>query len=195
MSRANAIQTQAPSAPTSLAEFQSHLLESLPKLRRFAGAYCKTSQDADDAVQLTCERALTRWRQWTGKGPLEHWLVKILANVWRDEARSRKLRSGPSLDCVPEPSVDSADAANAAYLDQVLGEVMRLPAGQRDVLLLVAGEGLSYRETAQRLHVPVGTVMSRLCRGRKALGIKFGGDAIGAAAVGGSASVPRPMFN
>jgi RNA polymerase sigma-70 factor, ECF subfamily len=180
------------SVPPRLAEFRSELLDSLPTLRRFAAGYCRTPHDADDAVQLTCERALARWRQWTGEGPLEHWLVKILANVWRDETRSRRLRSGPNLDSVPEPKSDSSDAADSLYLEEVLQEVDLLPDGQRDVLLLVAGEGLSYRETAERLDIPVGTVMSRLSRGRKALIRRLGTDGGRAASQAPSAHCAPP---
>lgn len=155
-------------------EFHARLLETLPRLKGFALPYCGTPADADDAVQLTCERALERWDQWSGKGPLDHWLIKILINGWRDELRSRKLRAGPSDDAVPEPRDVEVDPTDRLFLEQVNSEVLRLPAGQREVLLLVAGEGLSYRETATVLGIPVGTVMSRLCRARQALIAKLG---------------------
>lgn len=161
------------SAPT-FDEFHARLLETLPRLRGFAVPYCGTSTDAEDAVQLTCEKALEHWSQWSGKGPLDHWLIKILINAWRDELRSRKLRAGPSTDAVPEPRDIEADPTDRLYLEQVNAEILRLPSGQREVLLLVAGEGLSYHETATMLGIPVGTVMSRLCRARRALIDKLG---------------------
>lgn len=158
----------------SLEEFRHGLLESLPRLRGFALSYCGTKADADDAVQLTCERALTRWQQWTGHGALDHWLIKILVNVWRDELRARKIRAGPELDAVPEPTAVGAEAAEELYLEQVQAAIATLPDGQREVLLLVAGEGMSYQETADTLGVAVGTVMSRLSRARQALIARFG---------------------
>ena len=150
-------------------DFQRRLLESLPGLKRFARSYCGSSADADDAVQVTCERALERWRQWNGVGTLEHWLVKILVNSWRDEQRSRRVRAGPNLESVPEREDGTPTHADRLYLEQVHEEIGKLPESQRDVLLLVASEGLSYQETASALGIPVGTVMSRLCRARQAL--------------------------
>ncbi len=154
--------------------FRSELLRALPKLRGFALSYCGTPADADDAIQLTCERALSRWTQWSGQGSLDHWLVKILVNAWRDECRSRRVRSGPDLDSIEEPVGTEADAADKLFLDQVRAEILRLPENQREVLLLVAGEGLSYKETAELLAIPVGTVMSRLARARQALIVALG---------------------
>jgi RNA polymerase sigma-70 factor (ECF subfamily) len=157
----------------SLEQFRGRLIESLPHLRGFARSYCGSAADADDAVQITCEHALARWQQWNGQGTLEHWLVKILVNSWRDERRSRKVRAGPDIDTIPEPGDDS-DYTEGVYLEQVNAEIQRLPDGQREVLLLVASEGLSYQETAAALGIPVGTVMSRLCRARQTLIGKFG---------------------
>ena len=149
--------------------FRARLVELLPRLRGFAVSYCGSRSDADDAIQLTCERALKRWQQWSGDRSLEHWLLRILINAWRDELRSRRVRSGPPLDSVELADTAAESAAGSLYLDQVRAHIMRLPDGQREVLLLVAGEGFSYRETAEVLHIPVGTVMSRLSRARQAL--------------------------
>ena len=152
-----------------LAEFRGLLLAALPRLRSFARSYCGTAADADDAVQITCERALGRWRQWSGDGAFDHWVIKILVNVWRDELRLRKLRSGPGIDDIPEPAQPAEDVDGQLYLEQVYAEIMRLPQTQREVLLLVVSEGLSYHETATMLDIPVGTVMSRLARARQTL--------------------------
>jgi RNA polymerase sigma-70 factor, ECF subfamily len=149
--------------------FRNELLRALPKLRGFALSYCGTPADADDAIQVTCERALSRWAQWSGQGSLDRWLIKILVNAWRDECRARRVRAGPDLDSIEEPAGGGSDAADALFLDQVRAEILRLPDNQREVLLLVAGEGLSYKDTAQLLEIPVGTVMSRLARARQAL--------------------------
>jgi RNA polymerase sigma-70 factor, ECF subfamily len=161
-------------APLSFQEFHTRLLETLPRLKGFAIPFCGTPADAEDAVQITCEKALERWGQWAGDGPFDHWLIKILVNVWRDELRSRKVRAGPDLDSIPEPAQQEADPTDRVYLEQVNAEIVRLPANQREVLLLVAGEGLSYKETANLLGIPIGTVMSRLCRARQTLIAKLG---------------------
>ena len=137
-------------------------------------SYCRTKVDAEDAVQLTCERALGRWQQWHGDGALDHWLIKILVNVWRDELRARKLHAGPDLESLPEPEDHEADADEKVYLEQVQAAITKLPDGQREVLLLVAGEGFSYQEAAVALGVPIGTIMSRLSRARHTLIARFG---------------------
>ena len=156
--------------------FQRQLVESLPRLRNFALSYCGSRADAEDAVQLTCERALKRWEQWHGDGALEHWLLKILVNAWRDERRYRQIRSGRSLTPVEAQEDNDTDAETSTYLDQVRAEILRLPMNQRQVLVLVAGEGLSYKETADLLDIPLGAVMSRLARARQTL-ISVLGDA------------------
>lgn len=158
----------------SFTEFRARLLETLPRLRRFALPLCRTRADADDAMQLTCEKALVHWKQWSGDGPFDHWLIRILVNSWRDELRSRKLRAGPSEDSIPEPADTEVDPTDRLYLEQVNAEIAELPRNQREVLLLVAGEGLTYHEAADRLGIPLGTVMSRLCRARHALIDKLG---------------------
>jgi RNA polymerase sigma-70 factor (ECF subfamily) len=153
----------------SLELFREELAQMVPRLRGFARSYCGSAADADDAVQLTCERALNRWQQWSGEGSLEHWLFKILINAWRDECRSRRVRAASDVECEDLVQGCEESALEALYLDQVRAEIMKLPDGQREVLLLVAGEGLSYRETSDLLGIPVGTVMSRLSRARQAL--------------------------
>lgn len=155
--------------PPTFEEFHASLLETLPCLKGFAIACCGCGADADDAVQLACEKALRHWDQWSGDRPFDHWLKRILVNAWRDELRSRKLRAGPSLELMPEPSDPDGDAADRLYFDQIRSAILRLPPCQRDVMLLVVDEGLSYHDAAEQLGVPIGTVMSRLCRARHTL--------------------------
>jgi RNA polymerase sigma-70 factor (ECF subfamily) len=169
MSRSSALDT------TRFATFQQALVQMLPRLRGLALSYCGTLADAEDTVQQTCERALRHWRQWSGAGELEHWLLKILVNTWRDERRYRRLRSSDGAALQPPAIDESSDAETEAYLDQIREEILRLPHSQREVLLLVAGEGLSYKEAAAVLGVPIGTVMSRLARARQTLVDVLGG--------------------
>jgi RNA polymerase sigma-70 factor (ECF subfamily) len=158
---------------TSVEDFRQRLLESLPRLRNFARSYCGNRADADDAVQGACEHALVRWQQWTGLGAFDHWLTKILVNAWRDEKRSRRVREGPDLESIPEHEDPSQNHGDHLFLEQVNSEVIKLPDAQREVLVLVAAEGFSYREVADMLGVPMGTVMSRLCRARQTLMERF----------------------
>ncbi len=149
--------------------FRRELSVLLPSLRSFARAYCGNAADADDMVQITCERALTRWMQWQGDGTFEHWLKKILINCWRTEQRSRRVRAVGATDSILEEARHETAPETAVFLDQVQSRLMQLPDGQREVLLLVAGEGMSYREVSELLDIPAGTVMSRLSRARAAL--------------------------
>lgn len=148
--------------------FRQQLLAQLPRLRRFALGHCRSVADADDLVQMTVERALSRWRQWSGEGPLEYWLFSILRNIWRDEGRRWKRMSDVIVAADAENSVES-DSETSVYLDQMHHLITRLSDGQREALLLVCVEGMSYKETAAVLDIPVGTVMSRLARARATL--------------------------
>lgn len=154
--------------------FQRALTSLLPRLRGFGRAYCGNAADGDDMVQLTCERALSRWTQWKGDGSLEGWLKRILINGWHTECRARRLRAVTADDRIIEEKSREASPDDSVFLDQVQAKIMQLPDGQREVLLLVAAEGLSYREAGELLKIPVGTVMSRLSRARASLIDTFG---------------------
>ncbi len=149
------------------ADFRAQLLDALPALRRFALVYCRSKADADDMVQSTVERALLKQAQWSRKSPLRSWLFSILRNRWHDEQRGRRNE-------VDEEYIDTEKAQKDSNLttlefERVHEKILRLPEKHREVLLLVAVEGMSYRETAECLGVPTGTVMSRLARARSAL--------------------------
>jgi len=141
----------------------------LPRLRRFARALTRHPQDADDLVQLAVERALTRRQQWRPESSLTNWMLTIVRNAWIDETRSRRRR-----DAIIAPSEDAADVAGGGLeadieLWTIQSALERLPDEQRLAVALVLVEGLSYREAAQMLEVPIGTLTSRLARGRLAL--------------------------
>lgn len=146
------------------------LLEPLiPALRRFAYALVRDHDAADDLVQDTLERALSRWTLRRPDGDLRAWLFTILHNLHVSGLRQR-LRRGPHLDLdkAPPPGVAATQESGLAMQD-VLAALDQLPEEQRSLLLLVGVEDLSYDDAAKVMGVPTGTVMSRLSRGRQRL--------------------------
>lgn len=140
----------------------------IPRLRRYARALLGDDGEADDLIQDTLERALARLDQWRDGDSPRKWLFSILHNLHVDGLR-RKSRRPPhvGLESVGvDQSSPAADGASGRDLDRAL---QLLSVEQRRVVLLVGLEGLSYAETAGVLEVPVGTVMSRLARGRDRL--------------------------
>ncbi len=147
---------------------QRKLCELLPRMRRFARSLAGTAHDADDLVQTAIERALARSAQWKPDQGMEGWVFGIIRNAWLDEVRARQRRQ---LLFAPE---EDGDQARAPSMDQVTGlsveaAMAALPENQRAVVALVLIEGLSYRDAAVALEVPVGTVTSRLSRARESL--------------------------
>jgi len=147
------------------------LIEKLPNLRRYALSLCRSGDLADDLVQSTVERALRARDGFDPASRIEAWLFRILRNAWIDLVRKNKVRGQEvAIDTAPEVSDDKAHRGEARLMvASVLDAVAKLPEAQREVLLLVCVEGLTYAETAEILEVPKGTVMSRLCRARSAL--------------------------
>lgn len=153
-------------------DFERELLELLPRLRRFARSLARDATDADDLVQLSLERALRARAQWQQGTKLDAWIMKILRNCWIDEIRCRTRRAGAFSDGADINMIPDTAAAPDTLLD--VGRAMNeLPPQQREVIALVLVEGLAYREAADILEIPIGTVMSRLARGRKELAQKL----------------------
>lgn len=148
------------------------VIDLLPRLRRLARALARDVTDADDLVQLTVERALTRRGQWRPGTRLDSWMFRIMKNAWIDESRARRRRNAVLApeDDGAHVGVDGAGAAEQRLEAQAVERAMgRLPDEQRIAVALVLVEGLSYREAAEVLEVPQGTLTSRLGRGRAAL--------------------------
>jgi len=160
------------------------LLEAhIPGLRCFARALLRGDRErADDLVQDTLERALSSWQLCRIEGDLRGWLYTILYNCFLSDRERRKRRS--ACDALTEvvedelPGVEGGQHSALEYRD-FLRAFATLPAGQRSVLLLIAVEDLSYEEAARVLDVPIGTVMSRLSRGRERLRRLTGGETDG----------------
>lgn len=144
----------------------------LPRLRRFARTLTATPADADDLVQQTLERALTRRGQWRPGTRLDSWMFRIMKNAWIDETRARR-RQGGLFAPAEEGERVGDDGAGAMETRLAAAEVARamarLPDEQRLAVALVLVEGLSYQEAAEVLEIPAGTLTSRLVRGRMAL--------------------------
>jgi RNA polymerase sigma-70 factor (ECF subfamily) len=141
----------------------------LPRLRRFARNLTRNPHDADDVVQIALERALTRLDQWHRDARLDSWMFKIVRNAWIDELRSRTRRDKVFLPAEAGDSIGTDSMAREADLLSVQSAMARLPEDQREAVSLVLVEGLPYREAAEVLDVPIGTLTSRLARGREAL--------------------------
>lgn len=141
----------------------------IPHLRRYAYALTRDHALADDLVQDTLERALSRWYLKRAEGDLKAWLFAILRNLYLGDLR-RKRRRGVhiGLESAPEegapPSQESALTAK-----EMLAALAQMPEEQRSLLLLIGVEDLSYQETARILDLPIGTIMSRLSRARARL--------------------------
>jgi RNA polymerase sigma-70 factor (ECF subfamily) len=159
------------------ADFEADLLARLPVLRRFALSLCRNPDTADDLVQITVEKAILGRAGFDPATRLDAWLFRILRNAWIDMTRRHRTR-GTEIDVGDIPEVATVDGRRLTearlMLDAAARALESLPVEQREVLILVCYEELSYAEAAQVLGIPVGTVMSRLSRGRIALAEKLG---------------------
>jgi RNA polymerase sigma-70 factor (ECF subfamily) len=152
--------------------FAEDLVALLPRLRRFALSLTGSVNEADDLVQAACERALRARDQWMPGTRLDSWVFRIVRNLWIDAIRKR--RTEGIVEAIDEVSnLEGADGRQvietSLTLTEVSNAVNELPEEQRAVLLLVCTEERSYQEAADMLGVPIGTVMSRLARGRRSL--------------------------
>ena len=151
---------------------EHEIVDLLPRLRRLARALSRDAADADDLVQQTMERAWVRHDQWRAGTRLDSWMFRIMKNAWIDETRARRRRFA-----VLAPADDGEhvgeDGEGAMQMRLAVGEVQRamarLPENQRIAVALVLVEGLSYKDAAEVLEIPPGTLTSRLVRGRTAL--------------------------
>ncbi|MEH6473553.1 MAG: RNA polymerase sigma factor [Halopseudomonas sp.] len=157
-------------------ESNKQLVEAMvalqPRLRRFAYGLAGSMDDADELVQCTYERALPRLDQWQVGTRLDSWLYRILQNIWFNQLRAKRVRG----EHLPHADTDDLGCDRqqrqteaSMMLDRVRSCIQFLPEDQRAPLLLVSVEGLSYKEAAEVLDVPMGTLTSRLSRGRLAL--------------------------
>lgn len=153
-------------------EVRTDLPRHLARLWRYGLVLTGRRETAEDLVQSTCLRALERAQQFSAGSNLQRWLFAIMHSIWLNEVRSRRVREGTgTVDAEATLVFDGSEQVEASVLaHQVLREVLSLPDGQREAVFLVYGEGMAYREAAEVLAVPIGTIMSRLAAARLALG-------------------------
>jgi RNA polymerase sigma-70 factor (ECF subfamily) len=152
----------------------NQIVPFIPNLRRYARALVGDRDGADDLVQDTLERAVRKFHLWR-PGDLRAWLFSIMHNVFVNQLKARKI----------SPSVDIDDAMIAAHIPTVSSvdvldmerALLVLAPEQREVVLLVALEDMTYSDVSRALGIPIGTVMSRLSRGREKLRGLMNGEA------------------
>ena len=155
---------------------QFSLASHIPRLRRYARALVRDRYAADDLVQDTLERAINKFHLWRPGSDLRAWLFAIMHNVHVNQLRSRAARPETTLDdgdLLPHPAVDG----DQLEIRDVQTAIAALPPEQREVILLVGLEQLSYAEASKALGIPMGTVMSRLFRARERLRAQLSGAA------------------
>lgn len=152
--------------------FGDELVRLLPRMRRFARGLARDAADGDDLCQATIERALKSSQQWQGGTRLDSWVYTIMRNIWVDQVRARNRRGQTFV--AEEAGLDVGDPGDAAIeahveLGNVGRAIDRLPLEQREAVMLVLVEGFAYKEAAEIIGCPMGTLTSRLVRGREAL--------------------------
>lgn len=162
-------------------EPRSALAALLPRLRRFGLALTGSKADADELVQATCERVLSRLGQLRDHARLDAWVYGIMRNMWIDEVRSRRLRRHDELTAASDVVGQNGEAVaeGRITLSLVRRTLAQLSEEQRTVLILVCVDGLTYKEAAEVLRIPLGTVMSRLSRARQELHARLNDQRVG----------------
>jgi RNA polymerase sigma-70 factor (ECF subfamily) len=152
--------------------FEQELLALVPRLRRFAASLSRNAADGDDLTQAALERALRSRDQWQEGTRLDSWMYRIMRNLWIDEARARQRAAktfAPEEAGAAVGHAGDRDIEASVMLSDVDRAMAKLPEEQREAIALVLVEGLSYKEAADVLGIPMGTLTSRLVRGRGAL--------------------------
>jgi RNA polymerase sigma-70 factor, ECF subfamily len=159
-------------ADPAIRDIRNRMVKILPRLRRFIGSLTNGADFGDDLVQETYVRALAHLDQWQPGTRLDSWMFRIARNLWIDHKRAEKFR-GEAVDIEAVDQLLSCDgrlvAENRIVLEELRKDIAELSRDQRNVIRLVWGYGMSYKETSKILNLPAGTVMSRMARVRNAL--------------------------
>ena len=159
-------------------DFGNQATAVIPRLRRYARALTGDALRADDLVQDTLERALVKRHLWREGSDLRAWMFTIMHNVFVNQVRANPPGLTVELDDEAYNVPARSSPVDLIEVGEIDAAIRRLPVEQREVLLLVALEQLSYAETAAALDIPVGTVMSRLHRAREHLRVMLGGEGV-----------------
>ena len=153
------------------ADFNQNLIETLPALKAFAVVLTRNREMADDLVQDTALRAIDRWEQFMPGTSLKAWAFTLMRNIHIDRLRQQRRRPTAELDetLMDQVATVAACQENKLMLQDVLTNVMKLGREQREALMLVAAQGLSYEQTAEICGCPIGTIRSRISRARREL--------------------------
>jgi RNA polymerase sigma-70 factor (ECF subfamily) len=161
------------------ASASASLIACIPRLRRYARALLGAHGHADDLVQDTVERGWRKLGSWRAGSDMRAWLFGIMHNLHVDRLRHGSLPTAPLEDALPvADSAPGAEPSARLAVRDLDAALAQLPPEQRSVLLLVALEDMSYEEVAATLEIPLGTVMSRLSRGRERLRLVMAGHAV-----------------
>lgn len=160
-----------------MGELHAQIEEQIPRLRRYARALTGDRTLADDLVQDTLERALSRFHLWRHGSDLRAWLFTIMHNIFVNQARWRLRHQHEALESNAAVEAMRAHEPDWLELRDIDSALAQLPHDQRAVLLLVGLEQFTYEEAAHVLKVPIGTIMSRLSRGRERLRGLLAGNA------------------
>ena len=167
-----------------ISDIREDIAALLPKLRRFALAMAGSPHEADDLVQSAIERALSRTDQWRAGTRLDSWMYKIVQNLWIDQARRDRRR--PSADLNEAADIAGEDGRETSERRLMLLAARKafdgLAPELRAAASLVILNGMSYRDAAETLNVPIGTIMSRVSRSRRSLAVALGGATVGGGA-------------
>ena len=157
---------------TASDEIRAEMVKLLPRLQRFSYALCGNMDSGNDLAQEACLRALSRIDQWQPGTRLDSWMFRITHNIWRDRGRAAKVR-GNMIDISDAHNLSEVDGRQVVEGRETLALVMKgieqLPDDQKILIALICIDGLSYKEAAKIVEVPIGTIMSRLARARKSL--------------------------
>jgi RNA polymerase sigma-70 factor (ECF subfamily) len=157
-------------------EFREAIKELFPRIWRYCFVLTGNRSAADDLAQAACLRALEYEHQFKIGTRLDRWIFRIAQTTWLNQLRAAKIRHGSGT--LPPEEIGLADTAadseTILYLSQVLSTVIELPEAQRNVMFLVCVEGYSYKDAAEHLGVPPGTIMSRLASARAKLTASLG---------------------
>lgn len=158
-------------------DLSEQLVELIPRMRRFAAGLCGSTDRGDELVQAACERLLRNKDQLRTDTRLDSWLFQVIRNLHIDGIRAQNVRDRSSREMQQSAElhvVNSSPMESHMMLHEIEAAMRQLSDEHRTILMLICVEGLSYKESANLLQVPIGTVTSRLVRARKALIAKLG---------------------